>query len=179
MLFMVVWWYPGVPKSCLRTGVARHPVRRMRLACEQRDAARMIRHRLAPAAAVGAALALPLAACGSSSDNSKPAYCNDRDQLQQSISGIKDISLDKGAISALQTQLKTVDADAKQLVSTAKGEFPTETGAISTATSELSSAVSDLSSSPSASSVAAVVAGVTGVVDSVKGFTQATDNTCS
>jgi hypothetical protein len=151
----------------------------MRPARAAGEAEPMTRHRLVPAAAAIGALALPLAACGSSSDNSSPAYCGDRDQLQKSISGITDISLDKGAITALQNQLKSVDDAAQQLVDSAKGDFPSETGAISNATRDLRSAVGDLQSSPSASSVAAVVSGVSGVVSSVKEFTSATANACS
>jgi hypothetical protein len=139
----------------------------------------MIRHRFATTAAIGTALAVPLAACGSSSDNSKPAYCGDRAALQKSVSGIKDISLNASVVASLQTQLKAVEDASQQLVSSAKGEFPTETGAISNATKDLRGAVSSLQSSPSPAAVADVAGGVKGVVSSVQDFAQATENACS
>jgi cytochrome c556 len=151
----------------------------MRTARRRRDAARMTRHRLASAAVLGAVLALSLAACGSSSSSSKPAYCSDRDALQKSVSGITDIGLNAGAISQLQTQLKTVDTDAQQLIASAKGDFPTETGAISNATADLRNAVKDVQSSANAQSIAAVATGVSSVVTSVKDFMSATKDSCS
>jgi hypothetical protein len=151
----------------------------MRRARRCGDAARMTRNRLACTAAIGAALALPLAACGSSSSDNKPAYCADRDALQKSVSAIKDISLNAGAISQLQTQLKSVQSDAQQLLSSAKGDFPTESGAISTATDDLGNSVKSLQSSPSPQAVADVATNVKSVVDSVKQFMSATDSACS
>jgi cytochrome c556 len=151
----------------------------MRRARGPGDAGPMTRHRLVSVAALGAALALPLAACGSSSSDSKPAYCSDRDALQKSVSGITDVSFDAGAISQLETSFKSVDQDAQQLVASAKGDFPSETGAISNATEDLRNAVKDVQSSPSASSIAAVASGVGSVVTSVKDFTSATKDACS
>jgi cytochrome c556 len=139
----------------------------------------MPRHLLACTAATGAALALALAGCGSSSSDTKPAYCNDRAALQKSVSGITGISLNAGAISQLQTQLKSVQSDAQHLLSSAKGDFPTESGAVANATDDLSNSVKSLQSSPSPQAVADVATGVKGVVDSVKQFMSATESACS
>ena len=77
-----------------------------------------------------AAAAVALAGCGSS----KPAYCTDRTNLQNSVKG-----LTSAGISGLKTQLKQIQSDASTLVSSAKGDFPSETSAITSSVNTLKS----------------------------------------
>ena len=56
-----------------------------------------------------------LAGCGSS----KPGYCSDRSNLENSIKGLTNLNLSSG-ISGLQAQLKTIQSNATKLVSSAK-----------------------------------------------------------
>src|SRR6476620_11301758 len=70
-----------------------------------------------------AAVAAMIALAGCSS--SKPAYCTDRTNLENSVKG-----LTSAGISGLKSQLKQVQSDASTLVSSAKGDFPDETSAI-------------------------------------------------
>ena len=117
-----------------------------------------------------AAAAVALAGCGSS----KPAYCTDRTNLQNSVKG-----LTSSGISGLKSQLKQIQSDASTLVSSAKGDFPSETSAITSSVNTLKSSVTALPSSPSAAQIAIVTRDAAGVVSSVKSFVDASNSKCS
>jgi hypothetical protein len=129
---------------------------------------------LAAVAAI-ASLATAVSGCGGSS---KPGYCQDRTNLQNSISGLTDIKLGTGAVSQLSTQLDKVRSDAQTLVSSAKSDFPTETSAITRSIDNLQTSIKATSSSPSASDVLAIGAGVKDVADAITSFNQATKDKC-
>jgi hypothetical protein len=124
---------------------------------------------LACAAAIAVAA---LAGCGSS----KPAYCTDRANLQNSVKGLTNLS---GGISGLKSQLTQIQSDATAVVNSAKGDFPTQTSAVSSSVSALKNSVAALPSSPSAAQIATVTRDAANVVSSVKSFTDATSSQCS
>ena len=117
-----------------------------------------------------AAAVIALAGCGSS----KPAYCTDRTNLQNSVKG-----LTSAGISGLKSQLKQVQSDATAVVNSAKGDFPNETSAITSSLNTLKNSVAALPSSPSAAQVATVGTDAAGVVSSVKSFVDASNSKCS
>jgi len=117
-----------------------------------------------------AAAVIALAGCGSS----KPAYCTDRTNLQNSVKG-----LTSAGISGVKSQLKQIESDASTLVSSAKSDFPNETSAITSSVNALKSSVAALPSSPSATQVATVGKDAAGVVSSVKSFVDASNSKCS
>ena len=119
-------------------------------------------------AAVAAIIAL--AGCSSS----KPAYCTDRTNLENSVKG-----LTSAGISGLKSQLKQVQSDASTLVGSAKGDFPNETSAITSSVDALKSSLAALPSSPSAAQIAFVGRDAAGVVSSVKSFVDASNSKCS
>ena len=78
------------------------------------------------AAAMVVSLAvIAVAGCGSS----KPSYCSDRTNLQNSVKGLTSLSLSSG-VSGLESQLKKIQTDATTVVSSAKSDFPSQTSAI-------------------------------------------------
>jgi hypothetical protein len=113
---------------------------------------------------------IALAGCSSS----KPAYCTDRTNLQNSVKG-----LTSAGISGLKTQLTQVQSDSTALVSSAKGDFPSETSAITSSVDALKSSLAALPSSPSATQVAIVGRDAASVVSSVKSFVDASNSKCS
>ena len=113
---------------------------------------------------------IALAGCSSS----KPAYCTDRTDLQNSVKG-----LTSAGISGLKTQLTQIQSDATSLVSSAKGDFPSETSAITSSVDALKSSLAALPSSPSATQVAIVGRDAASVVSSVKNFVDASNSKCS
>ena len=126
---------------------------------------------VACAVAVGV---IALAGCGSS----KPAYCTDRSNLENSIKGLTSLNVSSG-VSGLKSQLQKIQSDATALVNSAKSDFPTETSAISSSLTTLEGTVKALPSSPSATQIATIASQVSAVVTSVTSFTNATKSKCS
>ena len=87
-----------------------------------RRAARLGRSSLSAAATV---VVIALAGCGSS----KPGYCTDRTNLENSVKGLTSLNVSSG-LSGLEAQLKKIQSDATTLVNSAKSDFPTETSAL-------------------------------------------------
>jgi hypothetical protein len=113
-----------------------------------------------------------------SCDSSKPAYCTDRENLQNSVKGLTSLTVSSG-VSGLKTQVEKIQSDATAVVNSAKSDFPTETSAISSSVNALKSSVTALSSSPSAADIATVTKDASKVVNSVKSFMDATNSKCS
>jgi hypothetical protein len=113
---------------------------------------------------------IALAGCGSS----KPAYCSDRTNLQNSVKG-----LTSAGISGLKTQITQVESDASTVVNSAKSDFPSETSAITSSVDALKSSLAALPSSPSAAQVVIVGRDAASVVSSVKSFVDASNSKCS
>jgi hypothetical protein len=126
-------------------------------------------------AAVAVAGVLVLTGCGGSS---KPAYCSDRSNLEQSVKDLGNVDLKNGGVSALDSQLQKVKSDSTTLVNSAKSDFPSQTAAIQSSVTALSSAAQALPSSPSAQQIATIALDVKNVATAVSGFTDATDSKC-
>lgn len=124
---------------------------------------------LARLAAAAAIAVVALAGCGSS----KPAYCTDRANLENSVKG-----LTSAGISELKAQLTQIQSDATALVNSAKSDFPSQTSAISSSVNALKNSVAALPSNPSAAQIATVTKDAANVVSSVKSFTDATSSQC-
>jgi hypothetical protein len=127
-----------------------------------------------PAAIVTAVALIALAGCGSS----KPAYCSDRTNLENSVKNLPS-TVSSSGISGLTSQLTTIKSDATTPVSAAKSDFPTDTSAVKSSIDTLASAVKALPSSPSATQIAAIAADASSVVNSVNSFTNASKSKCS
>ena len=112
-----------------------------------------------------------LGGCGSS----KPAYCTDRTNLENSVKSLTDLS---GGISGVKSHLSQIQSDATALVNSAKSDFPTQTSAISSSVDALKNSVTGLPSNPSAAQIATVTKDAANVVSSVKNFTDATSSQC-
>jgi len=123
-----------------------------------------------PLVLAAAATAVTLAGCGSS----KPAYCTDRTNLENSVKG-----LTSSGVSGLKSQLTQIQSDATTLVNSAKGDFPSETSAITSSVSALKTSVTALPSSPSAAQVATATRDAASVVSSVRSFVDASNSKCS
>jgi len=125
-------------------------------------------------ACVAGMVVIAVAGCGSS----KPAYCSDRANLENSIKGLTSLNASSG-VSGLQAQLKKIQADANALVSSAKSDFPNQTSAIKSSLDALESSVKTVTSNPSATQIATVASDASKFVNSVKSFTDATSSKCS
>ncbi len=126
-------------------------------------------------ATVAAGTLIVLAGCGGSS---KPAYCTDRTNLENSIKNLPSVTSSSG-VSGLKSQINTIVSDANSVVSSAKSDFPNQTSAVKTSVAGLQTAVKALPASPSASQIAAIGLSAKNVVTSVQGLTNATKSACS
>ena len=126
-------------------------------------------------ATVAAGWLIALTGCGSSS---KPAYCTDRTNLENSVKNLPSVTSSSG-VSALKSQVKTIESDATAVVNSAKSDFPSQTSAVKTSVDALQTAVKALPASPSASQIAAIGLDVKNVVSSVQSFTDASKSKCS
>ncbi len=127
-----------------------------------------------PLAFAAAATVVVLAGCGSS----KPGYCTDRTNLQNSIKGLTSLNTSSG-VSGLKAQVQQIQSDATAVVNSAKSDFPTETSAITSSVNALKTSVAALPSSPSAAQIATVTKDAASVVSSVKNFVDASSSKCS
>ena len=125
--------------------------------------------------ALAAATALMAAGCGGSS---KPAYCSNVSDLEQSVDDLKGVTLESGALPTLQTDVKTVQSNADAVVSSAKQDFPSETSALKSSVSSLSTAVTQLPASPTATQLAQLAPMVSSVVTAAKDLESATSSAC-
>jgi hypothetical protein len=109
-----------------------------------------------------------LSGCGSSS---KPGYCADRGNLQDSVKGLTSVDLRNGGVSSLQSQIGEIESNANALVASAKSDFPSQTEA-------LNSSISALKTDIGTGQVPALIADVSAVTSAVKGFADATSSKC-
>ena len=124
--------------------------------------------------AVGVIVVVGLLGCSSS----KPAYCTDRTNLQNSIKGLTNLNASSG-VSGLKSQIQMIQSDATTLVNSAKGDFPSQTRAITSSVDALKSSLAALPSSPSVAQIATVTRDASSVVSSVRSFTDASNSSCS
>lgn len=119
-----------------------------------------------------AALAMSVASgCG------KPSYCADLTTLQDSVKALPGQAT-SGGVSGLESQLKTVESDAKALTASAKSDFPDQTSAIESSIDQLKTSVTGLSEKPSTKQLAAIGINASAVVNSVQSFQAATKDAC-
>lgn len=131
---------------------------------------------------IGAVAAVGLvsaAGCSSgSTSSSPPAYCSQRNSLENSVKGLTSLNASSG-ISGLESSLKKVQSDANALAGSAKSDFPSQTSAVKTSVSSLQAAVKALAANPSAANIETVAKDATSVVNAAKSFETATNSKCS
>jgi len=122
-----------------------------------------------------AAVALVAAGCG---DSDKPAYCSNVSALQSSVDTLKNVQLESGALSTLQTDVQAVKSNADAVVSSAKADFPSETSALQSSVSSLSTAIQKVPSPPTAQELAVLVPKINSTVTASQDLQSATSSAC-
>ena len=123
-----------------------------------------------------AAAAFLAAGCGSSS---KPAYCSDVTNLQNSVNSLKSVQLQSGAVSTLKTDVQKVQTNANAVVSSAKQDFPSQTSALQTSVSSLSTSIQALPPAPTAQQLVPIAAEVASTVSAADSLKSATSSACN
>ena len=124
--------------------------------------------------AVVAMTCLALTGCGGAS---KPAYCSDRADLENSIKGLTSLNASSG-LSGLEAQLEKIQTAATSLTNSAKSDFSAETSAIKSSLSALTTTVKGLPANPSASQVGTIAKQTSAFISSVQSFTNSTSSKC-
>jgi hypothetical protein len=122
-----------------------------------------------------AAAALVAAGCGSSS---KPAYCSDVTDLENSVNSLKSVQLNSNTISTLETDVQKVQTNANAVVSSAKQDFPNQTTALESSVSALSTSVKALPPSPTPQQLLTLATQVASTVSAADNFKSATNSAC-
>ena len=122
-----------------------------------------------------AAAVLAAAGCGG---DDKPEYCSNVSDLQQTVDDLKNVQLESGALSTLQTDVQLVQSDADAVVSSAKADFPSQTSALQSSVSSLSTAIQKLPSSATPQQLAALVPKINGTVTAAQDLHSATSSAC-
>ena len=135
------------------------------------------RHRVA-LATIAVVTLTAAAGCGGNEQAAKPAVCQDRTDLQNSIDKLTSVDLGSDGLSAARAQVKNVQASATTLVGSAKKEFGPQATALKGAVSTLGTAVDNAASNPSGQSAATVVAGISGVKTTFQSLSDAVSGKC-
>lgn len=122
-----------------------------------------------------AAVALVAAGCGG---GSKPEYCSNVSDLQQSVDDLKSVQLESGAISTLQTDVQKVQSNANAVVSSAKQDFPSETSALESSVSSLSTTIKQLPPAPTPQQLLPLAPQISSVVTAAQDFSSTTSSAC-
>jgi hypothetical protein len=113
------------------------------------------------AAASTLAIATTAGGCGGGSD--KPAYCDDRAALEQSLEDLRGFDVRSEGLDALAGELRGVQADANALVRSTREQFRPEADALRSGIAALGDSVRQAASAPSTDAVATVAADVSAV----------------
>jgi ElaB/YqjD/DUF883 family membrane-anchored ribosome-binding protein len=116
-----------------------------------------------------------LVACGGSD---KPAYCQDRDDLKESIEGLGSVDVRENGVDALTDQLQQVKGDADALVRSTQDEFGEEADALRSAVATLGTSVRDAAGAPSAQAAGDVAAQIGAVQDALGALSEDVDPSC-
>ncbi len=104
-----------------------------------------------------------IAALLSGACSSKPQVCSDLEQLQSSVQAVKDVNVQSGSLSDLQTKVATVQTDFANVKQSADEAVGTEVSAMDASLQSLKQATDAAVASPDATSISAVVAGAASV----------------
>ena len=126
-------------------------------------------------AAVVLMASFTVSGCGGSS---KPAICSDVDSLKSSITELRDVKLEAGALATLQSDLTKVQTDLSKVKSEAKTQYATEISSVEQAGASLSTNLKAASDTPSVQSLAAVATDVSALGAALSALQDAVSSTC-
>ena len=134
----------------------------------------------APGCCSGVALVLSalIVGCSSNGSSSKPAYCNDADQLKTSVQNLGNVDVSANGLDSLKTALSSVQTNAKAFATDAKSEFAPQTTALQNSLTSLDTAIKSVQAQPSAAAIAAIGSSVTQVKNSAGDLENAASGKC-
>lgn len=121
-----------------------------------------------------AAIAVVVTGCG----DSKPEYCSNVSELEESIDELENVQLEKGFLTTLEADVNKVRMNANAVVSSAKEDFPGETTALETSVSSLYDTIDKLPPSPTTEQLLSLAPEIRSTVKAVEEFSSATESAC-
>ena len=121
-------------------------------------------------------VAVALVAISGCGGSSKPAYCSDRSNLENSVKGLTSAA-SSADISGLKSQVTKIQSDAS--LSLRQERLPQPDQRRQVVGRRAPERVTALPASPSAAQIAAIAKSATAVVSSVKSFSDASKSKCS
>jgi hypothetical protein len=129
-----------------------------------------------PFACAGVVGLVAAAACGSST-SSRPAYCSDRANLQNSVKGLTSLNASAG-ISGLEAQVNRVKTSTNRLANATKSDFPSQSSALNSSITALDNSVRSLAASPSPANIGNVTKDAGNVLTAARNLVNATNAKC-
>jgi hypothetical protein len=130
----------------------------------------------------GAASTPATSAAASSSAPAAPsanaALCQNVAALRTSISNLTHISVSKGAVNEIRSNLTDVQSKLNALTAQAHGQWHSQTAELKAALGKLHTATSDLAANPGVSTVSGVVTALGGVTTAASNLLAATSTDC-
>ena len=125
----------------------------------------MHRKPFTPVAALALAMAALLAGCGS---GSKPAYCTQVTNFENSVNTLKQVEVSPSNISTIATDVQKVGTSSKELVSAVKTEFSPQINSMKGSVAAMEATLKELASSPSSSTLTHAVTAIPPQVEALK-----------
>jgi hypothetical protein len=129
-----------------------------------------------PVAFAGVVGLVAAAACGSST-SSRPAYCSDRTNLQNSVKGLTSLNASAG-ISGLEAQVNRVKTSSNRLANATKSDFPSQSSALNSSITALDNSARSLAASPSPANIGNVTKDAANVLTAARNLVNATNAKC-
>jgi hypothetical protein len=136
---------------------------------------RIMRYRVMPLPLVMVTAALVLTGgCGSS----KPPVCSDAAAVQTSVNNLKGVSISRGSLSTLNSDVSTIQQQLTTLSKSAKGQFAPQISALRDSLAALRPAVTAATAQPGATTLATVATTTHTVVRAAGSLQSAVNSTC-
>jgi hypothetical protein len=122
-----------------------------------------------------AAVAVVVTGCGGAS---KPEYCSNVSELEESVDDLRNVQLESGFLATLEADVNKVREDADAVVSSAKEDFPSETSALESSVSVLAEAINKLPPSPTTGQLLSLTPRISSTVKAAEELVSATESAC-
>lgn len=125
-----------------------------------------------------AACALLVAAAAACGSDDKPAVCGDLDQLKSSVQSLRDVQVEKGALTKVKEDAAQIRQQLGTLEADAKSQFSTEITRLRSELTSLSASLDAATASPTAASLAALGVAARDTVGAGQALASAVGDTC-